>query len=170
MIMAIMSSIISLTLIYISFHGVGVAADTQLPQSPITFLPPSPLYYQSDSPLLEEPKGKKNKPPRTRPPRNPPPAPHHPPPPPPVPTFDHFKLSLTWPLTFCKLPGVKCDNEVPLRLTIHGLWPNNKDTQLKDCDKQKRIPVNWLKVSYILIRLLLLLLGVRINNDIEIVI
>jgi ribonuclease I len=150
--MAFMSSIISLTLIYISWcwGGSWPSASTITNNIPPTLT--SPLYYQSDSPLLEEPKGKKS--PKTRPPRNPPP--------PPVPTFDHFKLSLTWPLTFCKLPGVKCDNEVPLRLTIHGLWPNNKDTQLKGCDKQKRIPVNWLKVSYILIRLLLLLLSLLI--------
>ncbi|MCI20258.1 S-RNase, partial [Trifolium medium] len=84
----------------------------------------------------------RNKPPRIRP-RHPPPAPHHPPPPPYVPTFDHFKLSLTWPPIYCKLPTIKCANPVPLHLTIHGLWPNNINTDLKDCDPRNEIKTNW---------------------------
>ncbi|XP_059308743.1 ribonuclease S-7-like [Lycium ferocissimum] len=44
--------------------------------------------------------------------------------------FEYMQLVLTWPISFCHTK--KCVR-IPTNFTIHGLWPDNKNTLLNNC-------------------------------------
>ncbi|WP_285164268.1 ribonuclease T2 family protein, partial [Mycobacterium tuberculosis] len=43
--------------------------------------------------------------------------------------YDFYRLVLQWPKSFCRKPGITCQNEnlLPDEFTIHGLWPGKVD-------------------------------------------
>nr|CAA65318.1 S5-RNase [Antirrhinum hispanicum] len=70
--------------------------------------------------------------------------------------FEILKLVLQWPNSYCSLKTSTCRrNPLPLKFTIHGLWPDNYSWPLSDCgydftlpditDKSllKRLDRNW---------------------------
>ncbi|XP_050894058.1 ribonuclease MC [Lathyrus oleraceus] len=165
MMMTVMISIIPIilihTLFYVGFSD-DMPLTTTLPQSPTSPLPHFHLYnqnsnsYPSSTPLEES--KRRSPPPRRRSPpppprRSPPPPPRRsspppppprirspppprpPPPPPPPLLFDHFKLSQTWPPTYCKLKNNDCVSPLPQKFTIHGLWPSKEGVEIRDCNK-----------------------------------
>nr|CAC41959.1 S3-RNase [Antirrhinum hispanicum] len=57
--------------------------------------------------------------------------------------FDHFKLVLTWPHSFCLVYPGKCHRTpLPLNFTIHGLWPDKQKGKTSPCKKYPVSPLN----------------------------
>nr|XP_012572983.1 ribonuclease DdI-like [Cicer arietinum] len=122
MIMSMIYSIIILLNFYILFHLGLIPLPPYLPLS---------TYYQSNPLPSDELFLKKEK--RYPPLRLSPPPPY-------VPTFDHFVLAETWPATFCKIK--RCVNPMPINFTIHGLWPNNRNSQPRNCQTIQKLDWN----------------------------